>query len=115
MTLDHGSAERRFSLPTGYRLLNDLSSLKRPQRKNNLVTREGASSVRVRHVPILLEVDEDKEEKEEKEEVRKGNMTSAPMILQQTNRSSQKSSLRPPRFSLPFPSITESAKVHLSF
>ena len=112
MTLDHGSAERRFSLPTGYRLLNDLSSLKRPQRKNNLVTREGGSSVRVRHVPILLEVDEDREEKEE---VRKGNMTSAPMILQQTNGSSQKSSLRPPRFSLPSPSVTESAKVHLSF
>ena len=112
MTLDHGSAERRFSLPTGYRLLNDLSSLKRPQRKNNLVTREGASSVRVRHVPILLEVDEDREEKEE---VRKGNMTSAPMILQQTNGSSQKSSLRPPRFSLPSPSVTESAKVHKSF
>ena len=100
-------------MPTGYRLLNDLSSLKRPQRKNNLVTREGGSSVRVRHVPILLEVDEDKEEKEEVR--RKGNMTSAPMILQQTNRSSQKSSLRPPRFSLPFPSITESAKVHMSF
>ena len=112
MTLDHGSAERRFSLPTGYRLLNDLSSLKRPQRKNNLVTREGASSVRVRHVPILLEVDEDREEKEE---VRKGNMTSAPMILQQTNGSFHKSSLRPPRFSLPSPSVTESAKVHKSF
>merc|ERR1719204_1589975 len=37
-------------------------------------------------------------------------MTSAPMILQQTNGSSQKSSLRPPRFSLPSPSVTESAK-----
>ena len=125
MTMDpyNGSGmnglDRRFSLPTGYRLLNDLSSLKRQgqrMRKDNLVTRGGAG-VKVRHVPILLEVEEkngDGEEGEEKEkkEVRSGTMmTAAPIMLQTNQHASQKTTPRPPRFSLPSPSVTESAKV----
>ena len=125
MTLDpyNGSAamgERRFSLPTGYRLLNDLSSLKRQGgqrvRKDNLVTR-GGGSVKVRHVPILLEVEEkngqeeeQEEEKERKELKRSTMMTPAPMMLQ-TNQHQASQKPRPPRFSLPSPSVTESAKV----
>ena len=99
--------ERRFSLPTGYHLLNDLSSLKRQQRlrKDNLVTRGG---VKVRHVPIFLEVDE---KSGEEKEVKRGTvMTAAPMMLQTNEHQSSKKN-RPPRFSLPSPSVTESAKV----
>ena len=110
--------DRRFSLPTGYRLLNDLSSLKRQgqrMRKDNLVTRGGAG-VKVRHVPILLEVEEkngeEEEEVEEKKELRRGTMmTAAPIMLQTNQHASQKTAPRPPRFSLPSPSVTESAKV----
>ena len=111
--------ERRFSLPTGYRLLNDLSSLKRQGgqrvRKDNLVTR-GGGSVKVRHVPILLEVEEkngqeEEQEEKEKKELKRGTMmTPAPMMLQ-TNQHQASQKSRPPRFSLPSPSVTESAKV----
>ena len=112
--------DRKFSLPTGYRLLNDLSSLKRQgqrMRKDNLVTR-GGGGVKVRHVPILLEVEEkngEEEEEEDKKEVRRGTtmMTAAPIMLQTNQQqTSQKTAPRPPRFSLPSPSVTESAKVH---
>ena len=110
--------ERRFSLPTGYRLLNDLSSLKRQTgqrvRKDNLVTR-GGGSVKVRHVPILLEVEEKngQEEEEEEKELKRGTMmTPAPMLLQ-TNQHQASQKPRPPRFSLPSPSVTESAKVQI--
>ena len=54
--------ERRLSLPSGYRLVTDLSSLpcspaslSPRRRKDNLVTRGGP--VRVRQVPIILEED----------------------------------------------------------
>ena len=54
--------ERRMSLPSGYRLVTDLSSLpcspaslSPRRRKDNLVTRGGP--VRVRQVPIILEED----------------------------------------------------------
>ena len=111
--------ERRFSLPTGYRLLNDLSSLKRQGqrvRKDNLVTR-GGGSVKVRHVPILLEVEEkngeEQEQEKETKEVKRGTMTAAPIMLQ-TNGHQASQKARPPRFSLPSPSVTESAKVQES-
>ena len=54
--------ERRLSLPSGYRLVTDLTSLpcspaslSQRRRKDNLVTRGGP--VRVRYVPIILEED----------------------------------------------------------
>ena len=108
-------------MPTGYHLLNDLSSLKRQQRlrKDNLVTRgTGGGNVKVRHVPIVLEVEEIngehlEEEEEEKKDVRRGSMMTAAPIQLQTNQTSQKNPPRPPRFSLPSPSITESAKVQI--
>ena len=111
--LGSSGVERRFSLPTGYRLLNDLSSLKRQAgqrlRKDNLVTR---GSVKVRHVPIFLEEDEKSGEGTEVKEVKKDNMmTAAPMMLQQTNGHQTSQKIRPPRFSLPSASVTESAKV----
>ena len=108
-------------MPTGYHLLNDLSSLKRQQRlrKDNLVTRgTGGGNVKVRHVPIVLEVEElngdhleEEEEEEEKKDVRRGSMMTAAPIQLHTNQTSQKN---PPRFSLPSPSITESAKVQMN-
>ena len=108
-------------MPTGYHLLNDLSSLKRQQRlrKDNLVTRgTGGGNVKVRHVPIVLEVEEIngehlEEKEEEKKDVRRGSMMTAAPIQLQTNQTSQKNPPRPPRFSLPSPSVTESAKVQM--
>ena len=71
--------------------------------------------MKVRHVPILLEVEEKNGEEQEQEketnEVKRGTMTAAPILLQTNgHQASQKN--RPPRFSLPSPSVTESAKVH---
>jgi hypothetical protein len=97
--------ERRVSLPTGYRLLTDLGSLGTGgrRRKDNLVAR-GQGGPRVRHVPIVLE-----EMRGREGEARAPPLTPAPLLVGPGPAPAP--APRPQRFSLPSPSVTESAKV----